>query len=692
MKGMGWRGWRWAVAGLAIGASVVLLGFALRAWDLGAAANIAQLLSLLPIAIGMIGWARTRGEAASTSSDALEALDELVRTIEEKTDRIEQSITQQNNIGEGLLKTRDRLTQATTQLTIERQKLHDRLLASQSGISATAEVSEAERERLEAEVARLRRDLQDTQQRLAVAERLRGEAQRRLEESERQRAQGERLLREAHAQATEARRHLADIDARPVLESASLASRALPVIADTQLMGDNDQQAVEEIFRYVDDVFHQEAVTLDQVQNDLAVTATATHRLTGPDGAGRVDASDDRHSTLRLPKRRGWKVFAGIGSLTAGLTLVAIYLAGPLLTPSKGHNPQAITTYQSSSATPKPAQKPTPQPAWTISWTYRTGDWVYSSPAVVDGVVYVGSGDGKVYALDALTGAVRWTHKIGGRVYSSPAVVDGVVYVGSGDGKVYALDALTGAVRWTHKTGDWVYSSPAVVDGVVYVGSGDGKVYALDALTGAVRWTHKTGDDVGSSPAVVDGVVYVGSDDHKVYALDALTGAVRWTHKTGNWVRSSPAVVDGVVYVGNGDGDDDNSYKGKVYALDALTGAVRWTHKIGNWVGSSPAVVDGVVYVGSDDHKVYALDALTGAVRWTHKTGNWVRSSPAVVDGVVYVGSNDHKVYALDALTGAVRWTHKTGNWVYSSPAVVDGVVYVGSNDDKVYALDARTG
>ena len=66
---------------------------------------------------------------------------------------------------------------------------------------------------------------------------------------------------------------------------------------------------------------------------------------------------------------------------------------------------------------------------------------------------------------------------------SSPAVVGGVIFVGSLDGKVYALNAATGALIWSYTTGDWVASSPAVVGGVVYVGSGDGKVYALNAAT-----------------------------------------------------------------------------------------------------------------------------------------------------------------------------------------------------------------
>ena len=65
------------------------------------------------------------------------------------------------------------------------------------------------------------------------------------------------------------------------------------------------------------------------------------------------------------------------------------------------------------------------------------------------------------------------------RVYSSPAVANGVVYVGSDDGNVYALNASTGAKLWSYTTGSYVDSSPAVANGVVYVGSSDGNVYAF---------------------------------------------------------------------------------------------------------------------------------------------------------------------------------------------------------------------
>jgi len=158
-------------------------------------------------------------------------------------------------------------------------------------------------------------------------------------------------------------------------------------------------------------------------------------------------------------------------------------------------------------------------------WNYTTGYYVYSSPAVADGTVFVGSCDYKVYALNAASGLPIWNYTTSEIVESSPAVADGVVYVGSYDNKVYALNEATGAPIWNYTTtytiGGWVESSVAVADGVVYVGSNDNKVYALNAATGASIWNYTTGGSVASSPVVVGGVVYVGSEDHKIYAFSS---------------------------------------------------------------------------------------------------------------------------------------------------------------------------
>jgi hypothetical protein len=157
---------------------------------------------------------------------------------------------------------------------------------------------------------------------------------------------------------------------------------------------------------------------------------------------------------------------------------------------------------------------------------------------VANGVVYVGSYDGTLYAYavgcNSGGGSCTplWTATTWAKIYSSPAVANGVVYVGSADGKLYAYavgcNSGGGSCTplWTATTGVGM-SSPAVADGVVYVGSADGKLYAYavgcNSGGGSCTplWTATTGVSIyWSSPAVANGVVYVGSDDGKLYAFE----------------------------------------------------------------------------------------------------------------------------------------------------------------------------
>ncbi len=182
-----------------------------------------------------------------------------------------------------------------------------------------------------------------------------------------------------------------------------------------------------------------------------------------------------------------------------------------------------------------------------IKWKFRTGGRVISSPAGANGMVYFGSTDGNLYALDLPSGAQKWKFPTEVRVSSSPAVDHGIVYFGSYNGNFYALDGATGALKWKFRTAgerrfsakplhgiqpdgetmpdpfDFYLSAPAVWNGAVYFGSGDGNVYALGADSGRLRWTFSAGDVVHASPAVSDGVVFIGSWDSYFYALDAAT-------------------------------------------------------------------------------------------------------------------------------------------------------------------------
>ena len=330
----------------------------------------------------------------------------------------------------------------------------------------------------------------------------------------------------------------------------------------------------------------------------------------------------------------------------------------------------------------------------------------------------------EVSASNVASLGLTWTGATGGVVDSSPAIANGVVYIGSMGGTLYAYaaDCASGGGTctplWTATTGGYIFSSPAVANGVVYVGSKD-LLYAFDAtgVTGcsgspkicSPLWTGATGGLIDTSPTVSGGAVYVGSYDKELYAFDAtgVTGcggspktcSPLWTGATGGEIHSSPAVADGVVYVGS---NDDKLY---AYAVGCNSGggtcSPLWTGATGGEIYSSPAVANGVVYVGSFDKKLYAFDAagVTGcgggtcAPLWTASTGGSVLSSPAVANGVVYVGSEDHKLYAyaVGCNSGggpcSPLWTSIAGDIINSSPAVARGMVYVGSNDGELRAF-----
>lgn len=178
----------------------------------------------------------------------------------------------------------------------------------------------------------------------------------------------------------------------------------------------------------------------------------------------------------------------------------------------------------------------------SLVWKYVTGGAVYGSATVVGEIVLVASASGEL----------RWKTEIGSGSHSTPAVLDGLVYVGSWDERVYALDVETGALKWNFWTGAKVLSSAATDEESVYIGSDDGYLYALDAETGKLRWRFETGAEVRSTPVASNGMVYSGSYDDYLYAIDVRTGALVWKLKTGD-IRGRLAATENTVYAGSRD-------------------------------------------------------------------------------------------------------------------------------------------
>ena len=307
-------------------------------------------------------------------------------------------------------------------------------------------------------------------------------------------------------------------------------------------------------------------------------------------------------------------------------------------------------------------------------------------------------------------GGVLWAFPTGGPVVASPVIADGVVYVGSWSGYLYAIDQHTGKEKWKFKSRLPIASSPAVAGGSVYFVSSAGALVALDVSSGQPQWVAAVEFDkkfearnlhgypsvaqtipdawdvFTSSPAVANGKVYFGSGDGNVYAVDAKSGVLQWKFPTRDVVHASPAVANNTVYIG--------SWDGSFYAIDADTGLQRWVFKAGddlaihNQVGfqSSAAVVDGTVYVGCRDAHVYALDAATGRKRWDYPTSkSWVNGTPAVRDGMVYVGTSDSaRFLGLDAKSGRLRFNVDAKAYIFSSAALAGDIAYFGSQRQAV--------
>jgi outer membrane protein assembly factor BamB len=332
-----------------------------------------------------------------------------------------------------------------------------------------------------------------------------------------------------------------------------------------------------------------------------------------------------------------------------------------------------------------------------VLWNFSTsGTPVDSSPAVVDGKLYVGSENGNIYCLDVQTGRQIWVNfNNTSPIRSPPAVSGGFLYVCDENGLLYCLDAQTGEVNWTFSMGAGGSSSPTVADGYVYFSSASKNLYCLDALTGQEVWVFNINRLVPSmgetdwleagkaaastSPAVVDGRVYVGGSN--LHCLDAGSGGLMWSFPT--IVANAPAVSEGNGYFA--------SWEGTVYCLKAETGARIWQKEGigGGHSRSGPAVANGRLYFGG---LIFCLDASDGEEIWHYSMGDiHAASSPIVAGEYAYFGASGGFVpastYCVKAATGEYVW--KSAPYFASSAALGDGVLYVGGDDSIVAFSDS---
>lgn len=367
-----------------------------------------------------------------------------------------------------------------------------------------------------------------------------------------------------------------------------------------------------------------------------------------------------------------------------------------------------------------------PQPIEAVQSAAARGDWPGWNKDL-NGARYAGA-ETRIKPTTASKLKLRWAFQLPRNTNtmgkSQPAVVGDTVYVGSTEGKFYALNAKTGATTWvfdattvagpnTPQDYDAIWDGPTVAGDRVYFGDHRGYLYSLHRDTGALDWATRLDDhpkvNLTGSPVYYQGKIFIGTSSFEsggqqdypcctfrgqLAAVDAVTGKIVWRYypvpqprPAGTWpngvakyapsggaVWGTPSIDQetGTLYVGTGQnytgsaGDYDS-----MLALRTSDGSVRWKRQlidVDTWrilcrdPSSSdycPGLADGT-----------ALDFDIGSVPNLFTAGG---------RELVGVGQKTGVYHVFDAATGEIVWQRQLG---LATPNGGDGGIQWGASYD----------
>lgn len=277
------------------------------------------------------------------------------------------------------------------------------------------------------------------------------------------------------------------------------------------------------------------------------------------------------------------------------------------------------------------------------SWRVDTGHKLSAGVGVGPSAVVVGTIKGDVLAYDH-NGKALWQTKVSSEVLAAPAVTDEAVYVRSGDGRVFSLNASDGKQRWFYQRATpalTVRSTAGVLldRNGVFAGFGGGKLVALESANGAVGWEASVAlprgvseleriADVTSNPVTDGQSICAAAFQGRVACFDINNGTPTWGRDMSS--LTGVAMDARTVYV--------SEVKGALHALDKATGASVWKQdKLTNRQLSGPLVYRGYVIVGDLQGYVHVLSREDGAFAARIATdGSPIRATPqATADGIL---------------------------------------------------------
>lgn len=311
----------------------------------------------------------------------------------------------------------------------------------------------------------------------------------------------------------------------------------------------------------------------------------------------------------------------------------------------------------------------------TLLWKFKANGSIVSSPIIDNGIVFIGSLDSALYALDLETGKTKWKFPTAGPIRSSVCIAKQKLFLLSTDGLLYRMEKDSGKVDGYFQTmtgyigdgqkdyADYFTSTPVIEDSTIYFGSGD-YVYAISVTDGNIKWTYKTGDAVHTRPAISKGRVFVGSFDGHLYSFDSKNGNLIWKFKTtGRYsfpkgeVTGNPVVAGGMVFAGARDNN--------LYALDVRGGYCNWLKSFPFGWALPITANDTALYVGtSDDLQLIALDIRSGGEMWRFDAGFNIFSGVCFGKTIGCFGTLAGKVTGIDLTKGEEKWTLELDSYV----------------------------
>lgn len=188
-----------------------------------------------------------------------------------------------------------------------------------------------------------------------------------------------------------------------------------------------------------------------------------------------------------------------------------------------------------------------------------------SSPAYGDGTVVLGTAADRIALVDLESQSVAFVElpsappeltTFADGVAATPAIVDGLVFVGSTSGLFVAVTSA-GEIAWEADLASPIYGAAAIGPALGYVPTAAGELIAFDRSSGEQVWATDLSDASYSSPVLAGDVVLVTAENGVLFAFAADTGESRWSieiGEAGNYMASTPVMVDSMVIVGSNDG------------------------------------------------------------------------------------------------------------------------------------------